>query len=138
MRPHILSAGVILVRWINHQPHYLLLRVYNYWDFPKGIVEAGETPLMAAKRETEEETCLTKLDFCWGENYRETRPYGRGKIARYYIAECTEGDVFLPVNPELGHPEHDEFHWLEYPAARALLNYRLRPILDWANELVHH
>lgn len=134
---HILSAGVILTRWINNQPHYLLLRVYKYWDFPKGEVESGETPLMAAKREVEEETTLTRLNFRWGEEYRETEPYGHGKIARYYLAECPDGEVFLPVNPELGYPEHQEFRWLEYAGARALLNDRLRPILEWGNKLVH-
>ena len=134
---HILSAGVILTRWINNQPHYLLLRVYNYWDFPKGEVESGETPLMAAKREVEEETTLTGLNFRWGEECRETEPYGHGKIARYYLAESPEGEVFLPVNPELGYPEHQEFRWLEYVSARTLLNDRLRPILDWGNKLVN-
>jgi len=43
--------------------NYLLLRAYNYWDFPKGVVEVDESPLQAAIREVEEETTLTGLRF---------------------------------------------------------------------------
>ena len=41
----------------------LLLRVYNYWDCPKGVVEPGEDPLATARREVREETTLDDLDF---------------------------------------------------------------------------
>lgn len=133
---HTLSAGAIIVRLDRPEPSYLLLRAYNYWDFPKGIVEIGEEPLAAAIREIEEETTLTGLRFPWGMEYRETPPYGRGKIARYYLAESPQGEVGLPVNPDLGHPEHDEYRWLSYQETMALLNDRLRPILAWAHEKV--
>ena len=53
-----LSAGIIVVRHIDAKPNFLLLRAYEYWDFPKGIVEPGEQPLEAALREVEEETTL--------------------------------------------------------------------------------
>ena len=128
-----LSAGVVVVRLEKGVPRYLLLRAYNYWDFPKGLVERGESPLDAAVREVAEETGLTGLEFRWGRDYRETPPYGRGKQARYYLACTTRTEVTLPVSPELGRPEHDEYRWLDYEAARALLNHRLRRILDWAH-----
>ncbi len=136
VRQKSLSAGVVLVRYLHHEPHYLLLRAFNYWDFPKGQVEPGEEPLQAAKREVEEETGLTCLLFRWGMIYHETPPYGKGKVARYYLAEAPEGDVFLPVSPELGRPEHQEFRWLSYHQARKLLVPRLQVILDWAHEHV--
>lgn len=136
MTRYTLSAGVIVVRVLDSQPHYLLLRAYSYWDFPKGIVEEGESPLAAAVREVAEETTISNLVFTWGEVYRETAPYGKGKIARYYIAESAQGEVELPVSPELGCPEHDEYRWLPYREARGLLNDRLRPILAWSHEVV--
>jgi len=132
----VLSSGVIIVNYQDKIPLYLLLRVHNYWDFPKGIVDPGEEPLSGAVREVEEETTLTGLDFHWGLEYRETPPYRRGKIARYYIAESSRVDVFLPVSEELGHPEHDEFRWLEYEQSRPLLSERVRPIFDWAHEMI--
>lgn len=133
---HTLSAGAVIVRLHGREPRYLLLRAYDYWDFPKGIVETGEEPLAAAVREIEEETTLSGLLFPWGTEFRETPPYGRGKIARYYLAEAPRGEVALPVSPELGHPEHDEYRWLPYEEGMALLNERLRPIMAWAHERV--
>ena len=93
--------------------------------------------LLAARiRETEEETTLTDLDFRWGRAYIETEPYGKNKIARYYLAESKTGEVSLPVSAELGHPEHDEFCWLDYASAQSLLVPRVRAILDWAEKIL--
>lgn len=113
---------------------YLLLRAYNYWDFPKGEVEPGEKPLESAIREVAEETSLTGLLFRWGWDYTETPPYAHKKIARYYLAEAPTGQVDLPVNPDLGRPEHDEYRWLSCRQAKGLLNERLRAVLGWAAE----
>ena len=132
----VLSAGAVIVRRFDDRYRYLLLRVRDYWDFPKGMVEPGEDPLAAAIRETEEETTLTGLDFRWGHEFIETEPYGKNKIARYYLAESKTGEVNLPVSAELGHPEHDEFCWLDYEAARPLLVPRVLTILDWARKII--
>ena len=132
----ILSAGVIIVRTNEVQLKYLLLRAFGYWDFPKGIVEPGESPVEAAKREVEEETTLNDLNFRWGYEYKETGPYGRGKVARYYIAETSESRVSLPVNPDIGKPEHDEYRWVSYEEALSLVAPRVRPALEWAQETI--
>jgi 8-oxo-dGTP pyrophosphatase MutT (NUDIX family) len=136
MSRYTLSSGSVIARAFPDQKRYLLLRAFSYWDFPKGMVEKGEDPLQAAIREVQEETGLTDLDFRWGKGYQETPPYGIGKIARYYLAESREGAVYLPVNPELGRPEHEEFRWVTYDEARALLAPRLKSILNWADWLV--
>ena len=52
MNEQVLSAGVVVVRRADEGWRVLLLRVYNYWDFPKGLVEPGEDPLTTARRET--------------------------------------------------------------------------------------
>lgn len=135
--PPILSAGIVVVRHFSDKGYrFLLLRAYEYWDFSKGIVEPGEDPLAAAIREVEEETTLTDLDFRWGHDFIETKPYGKNKIARYYFAESPQGEVFLPATEELGKPEHDEFRWLEYNAARSLLLPRVQAVLDWAGNKI--
>jgi bis(5'-nucleosidyl)-tetraphosphatase len=130
------SAGVVIVRRFDDHYRYLLLRAGSYWDFSKGMVEPGEDPLAAAIREVEEETTLADLDFRWGHAFTETEPYGKNKIARYYIAESPQGEVFLPVSEELGKPEHDEFRWLEYDAVRGLLVPRVLAVLDWAGKMI--
>ncbi|QSA96977.1 bis(5'-nucleosyl)-tetraphosphatase [Methylococcus sp. EFPC2] len=138
MKQLTLSAGAVIVRDEPPEPRYLLLRAFSYWDFPKGVVEAGEDPFDAAIREVGEETGLEALDFRWGKGYQETAPYGFGKVARYYLAESREGEVYLPINPTLGRPEHEEFRWLNYDQAHALLAPRLKTILNWADWLVQH
>lgn len=131
-----LSAGVVIVRPQGRQYRYLLLRAYRNWDFPKGLVEQGETPLQAAMREVEEETRLRGLDFRWGTDYCETPPYGNKKIARYYLAESSEGEVELPISEEIGRPEHHEYRWLPYEEAHALLGDRLKTVLRWAQDKI--
>ncbi|MEQ6341148.1 MAG: NUDIX domain-containing protein [Gammaproteobacteria bacterium] len=132
MEKKTLSAGVIVIRREENKKWYLLLRAYRNWDFPKGMVEAGEEPLQGAIREVEEETSLNNLTFTWGNSYQETPPYGRGKVARYYVAETRQANITLPVNPELGRPEHEEYRWVTYQEARGMVAPRVLSILDWA------
>lgn len=132
----ILSCGVVLVRREKWALQYLLLKAYQYWDFPKGKLERGETPFQAAIREVEEETTVTQLDFHWGETFFETPPYRGGKIARYYIAQTEAKKVDLPINPELGRAEHQEFAWVRYKKAYEMVSPRVRQVIDWANAII--
>jgi 8-oxo-dGTP pyrophosphatase MutT (NUDIX family) len=127
-----LSAGVVVVRrgptgWL-----FLMLRAYRNWDFPKGVLEPGEEPLAAARREVREETLINDLQFTWGEEYRETAPYSNNKVARYYVGETHTERVSLPVSPELGRPEHNESRWLDLAGALSLSSPRVVPIVRWA------
>lgn len=131
-KTHRLSAGVVVVHCVQSEFHFLLLRAYRNWDFPKGMVEPGESPFVAANREVQEETGLSRLEFRWGEIYIETEPYAGGKIARYYLAYSPSSDVTLPINPALGRPEHHEYRWLAYDAAHASLVPRGQTVLAWA------
>jgi bis(5'-nucleosidyl)-tetraphosphatase len=92
-------------------PQFLILRAYSNWDFPKGGGEAGETPLQAARRELEEETGIREFELAWGEIYMDTSIYSGGKVARYYPARVEKRPLTLPVSPELGRPEHNEYGW---------------------------
>ncbi|WP_246189457.1 NUDIX domain-containing protein [Methylacidimicrobium cyclopophantes] len=115
---------------------YLLLRAFRNWDFPKGLVEQGEDPFAAARREIYEETGIRTLRFPWGEEFRETQLYGANKIARYYLAESRRKKVVFGINPALGKPEHEEFRWVDAEEARRLLPRRLLPIFEWAHRRV--
>ena len=131
-KPVRLSAGVVLVRATSDGWRYLLLRAFTHWDFPKGMVEAGEEPLDAAIREVREETLIADLEFRWGHDYTETGPYSRGKVARYYVAQTHTAEVTLPIIEELGRPEHMEFRWVDEPSALKLVSARVVPIIEWA------
>ncbi len=136
MNVRAFSAGIMVVRRDERAWRYLIVRSFRNWDFPKGLVEPGEAPLAAARRETHEETSLTDLAFDWGEIYRETAPYAGGKVARYYLARLVSGEVFLPISAELGKPENDEFRWVDVDQAAQLLPARLQPVLAWARAAV--
>jgi 8-oxo-dGTP pyrophosphatase MutT (NUDIX family) len=135
--PHRLSSGVVVVSLLQRKLRYLLLRAYRNWDFPKGLVEAGEEPIDAALREVKEETTLDNLSFDWGLEFMDTGPYNKGKISRYYIARSTRSDVLLPVNPELGRPEHHEARWVDMPTALAMVSPRLQPVVRWAHSIIN-
>ena len=130
------SAGVVVVHVAEATVQYLLLRAYKNWDFPKGLVEPGEQPLDAAMREVKEETTLVNLAFDWGQDYMDTGPYNKGKISRYYLARSNATQVHLPINPELGFPEHQEARWVELETALNMVSPRLKPVVHWASAII--
>ena len=134
--PRRFSAGVVVVHVAGGAVQYLLLRAYKNWDFPKGLVEPGEQPLDAAKREVREETTLENLAFDWGMDYVDTGPYNKGKISRYYLARSDATKVHLPINPELGFPEHQEARWVGFDTALTMVSPRLKPVVQWASDII--
>jgi bis(5'-nucleosidyl)-tetraphosphatase len=122
----------VVVRHTHEGWRVLLLRVYNYWDCPKGVVESHEEPLNAAIREVREETGIDDLEFRWGKGFIETPPYSKNKVARYYLAATATAGVKLPVNPALGRAEHHEGRWLSWEEAEQCVGDRLWTVLRWA------
>lgn len=134
MKPAPRAAGAVVFRRSDRGIRILLLRAYKNWDFPKGLVEPGESELAAARREVEEETGLADLDYPFGEEFKETLPYSGNKVARYYLAETDAEKLALPVSPELGRPEHHEYRWASFDEAEDLLPPRLSIVLEWAKK----
>jgi bis(5'-nucleosidyl)-tetraphosphatase len=132
------SAGIIPVRQtIDQNWEFLILRCYNYWDFPKGEVEPHEDDLTAAKRELKEETGITEITFPWGEVVHETAPYARGKVAIYYLGLIPQGSkVQILPNPITGIQEHHEYRWVKIEEAKTLFGPRLKNVLLWAHDIL--
>lgn len=130
------AAGCVVFRRTPQGVRYLVLRAFKNWDFPKGLVETGEEQLDCARREVEEETGLTGLEFPFGDEFRETLPYAGRKVARYYLAETEQVEIELPLSPELGRPEHHEYRWVSHDEAEELLPPRLAIVLEWAQRTI--
>jgi len=129
------SAGIIFARNVDGEYVFLLLRSYNFWNAPKGHVESGETTLDAAIREVKEEAAIDKVDinFKWDKESYTTEPFKKGhKIDIFFVAETTKKDITMPINPELGHPEHEEYRWVTYEEGLKLTNERIGKALTWA------
>ena len=134
--PDTLSCGVVVVRQTDDGWRTLMLRAYRNWDFPKGLMEQGETPMEAAVREVGEETGIRQLSFDWGDKYVETGPYNHGKVARYYLARTEEEEVVMGIVPELGRAEHHQSLWVDFDKAYDLTAPRVRAVVQWARQIV--
>jgi 8-oxo-dGTP pyrophosphatase MutT (NUDIX family) len=131
-----LSCGVVLARQTPNGWQTLMLRAYRNWDFPKGMIEAGETPQEAAIREVGEETGIHDLEFPWGENYMDTGPYSQGKVARYYVAQTEQETVVMGISPATGRPEHHEARWMDFDRAYDITSPRVREVVRWARNVI--
>jgi len=115
------SAGLILFRRLPRR-RYLLLDYGKHWDYPKGHLEAGETPVAAAMRELAEETGITQAVILPGfarqiEYYfRDKKKRLVGKTVVFFLAETEAEDVTLS-------DEHVGFEFLAYEVAMKRLTY---------------
>jgi 8-oxo-dGTP pyrophosphatase MutT (NUDIX family) len=103
-----LSCGVVV---LNSDRELLLCHVtgQNHWDLPKGGIDAGESPLQAALRETREETGLLLR----GESLRD--------LGRFEYTAKKSLYLFATLTPRLDIKDlHCESHYYDRLAAREL------------------
>jgi bis(5'-nucleosidyl)-tetraphosphatase len=131
------SAGVIVIRFENNNPYFLLLRSFDFWDFPKGKIEGDESKIQAAIREVKEESGIDDLSFDWGRAYYETETFGRDKkVVYYFMAKTNSKNVQLEKNPITGLKEHEEYKWVSFDEAKDLTRYRINRAINWAMDRI--
>ena len=131
------SYGVIPLRLHDGVVECLLINqkdTHNprpeYWTFPKGTPEKGETGMETAIRETKEEVGMSfddiDPDFSYDDSYSFTVGMTRiDKVVTYYMGRATEGSVVVQDT------EVHEALWLPLAAARLkLTNDHARAIVD--------
>ena len=130
------SAGAFVYRIVDGKIIFLLLRKPNReYDVPKGHIEKGETPEIAAKREIFEESGIRAEfmpNFSVTTKYFFRRPDGRvAKQVKYYLAEASSPYVKISA-------EHISYEWLAYEEARKKFKFEdLIRLLDKAFDYVN-
>jgi len=116
------SAGIILFKKTAEGRQYLLLRSSRkdenkpeFWDFPKGVLEAKEKGLEAAIREAKEEAGVTDIEII--PEFKETAQYftrreGKSipKFVAMFLGETKKEKIELSW-------EHDKYEWLPFEEA---------------------
>jgi predicted NUDIX family NTP pyrophosphohydrolase len=143
------SAGILLWRdgaggrevWIAHMGGpYWARKQERAWSIPKGLIDDGEEPLAAARREFAEEMGVPApaRDYVELGEYR----YSSGKLLTVFAADGTgfelaevHGEPFqLEWPPRSGRmqsfPEVDRAEWVPVARARDLLVAAQLPMLD--------
>ena len=126
------SAGAVVFHR-NGEVEYLLI-LSTYWEFPKGIVEPGETESTAAIREIREETGL-EVGLMPGFRREINYFYRRAgtlvkKQVVYFLALAKKKAAEVSW-------EHHEAVWLTFDQALDRLKYEnARQTLAEANEFV--
>lgn len=143
---HERSAGVIPYRVQGDRSlAYLVLHSATVrnprarWEFPKGGMEAGETPRQTAAREFQEETSLR--DWAFREGFEQSLSYTyvrRGakvlKTVTYFLAEVLD-DTSLTRSPEhVADPFGHWFHWGSFEQiTRLLYHAKIRQLFNEAD-----
>ncbi|HEY8196056.1 MAG TPA: NUDIX hydrolase [Gemmatimonadales bacterium] len=132
------SAGGIVFRRVPDQAAtYLLIRdSYKNWGFPKGHLEADESPAEAAIRETAEETGLEHLILHgpirvidWHFRFRGRHIH---KYCHFFLFESPDGEACPQVDEGI-----TACQWRPLPEALDLLSYdNARGVLKRAGEMV--
>lgn len=122
------SAGGVVVQIENGKARIALVKEqpYEIYILPKGGVERGEDPLLAARREIEEEAGLKELQLIEYLGTRERLSFDKKKwITTHYYLFTTDQTEGKPTDPEHSYICEwfpiDELPEMLWPEQRALL-----------------
>jgi 8-oxo-dGTP pyrophosphatase MutT (NUDIX family) len=140
MRPNEVSSGGVVFRRSADGVEICVVYDGRYWGFPKGLIEPGETPEVAALREIAEETgiapevlVLTAALPLTEYVYRR-RDSGAliFKRVHHFLVEAPAGTELHPDPAEIA-----EAVWLGFGEARRRLSFKnTYPTIDAARDLV--
>lgn len=134
------SAGGVAFRWRDEEPEVAIVRVKPKlrWQLPKGIVDEGETPQVAAVREVREEAgvqtelvrLIETIEY-WYRSVKYGKPVRYHKFVHFYLMQYQGGDV-----ADHDH-EVEEARWVSIDEALELLDFKgERDVVEKAREII--
>jgi len=129
------SVGAVV---INSQNKILLIfqRKAEYWEFPKGHMEAQEDELVTMDREVKEETGIKSYELIKGFRHEINYVFERDedtvykKVIFYLIR--TDDPIQVCI-------EHEQYKWVDYDEALRLVKYEeQREVLRSMHEFLKH
>jgi 8-oxo-(d)GTP phosphatase len=120
------AAGAVVWRYRGDALQVLLIHRTRYddWSFPKGKLDPGEQPLVAAVREVREETDVAVRlgPLLTRHEYRVERPPGAIKRVTYWSAAPLDG-AGASADAYQANDEVDEVRWVDIDTAPKQLTY---------------
>jgi 8-oxo-dGTP pyrophosphatase MutT (NUDIX family)/phosphohistidine phosphatase SixA len=116
------AAGCVVWRVCDGEPEILLVHRprYDDWSYPKGKLDPGESNLVAAVRETWEETGLRVVLGPRLLDQHYTIDSGQHKVVAYWAARPPAGGDISSYKPN---DEIDQLRWVALSAARRVLTH---------------
>jgi len=151
-----LSAGILLYRLRDDRLQVLIGhpggpfwadKEEGAWSIPKGLVEPGEDPEAAARREFEEETAspvpCAEMVGLGSITQRSGKTVLAWAVEGSIAADSARCNIVIMEWPRGGgktieFPEIDEFRWCTFSEAQRLLNGAQKPFLDRLQKWLDH
>jgi 8-oxo-dGTP diphosphatase len=135
-----ISAGGVAFRRNDSKPEVAIVSVKPKlrWQLPKGLVDPGESPQVAAVREVREEAgvetelirLIETIEY-WYRSVKNGKPVRYHKFVHFYLMEYKTGDVSSHDH------EVEEARWVSFEEALEMLDFKSeREVVEKARVMI--
>ena len=135
-----ISAGGVAFRRSDSKPEVAIVSVKPKlrWQLPKGLVDPGESPQVAAVREVREEAgvetelirLIETIEY-WYRSVKNGKPVRYHKFVHFYLMEYKSGDVSSHDH------EVEEARWVSFEEALEMLDFKSeREVVEKAGVMI--
>ncbi len=133
MIPEVSAGGLVVCKHAQSWQVLLMRDMKGNWTFPKGMIESGETPETAAKREIFEEVGVKNLEMIKpldSIHYKYRRDDLINKTVHYFLFQSLKNVVLKPQIEE----GVNSVRWVAFKKALEVVGYAKtnKPLLEKA------